>query len=108
MGVWVCRVGYAAELALLMDQAGACSTLCHRWMPIRGGDSAFSHFRFPTCRSILLTSEKFNEGRKPTSLIRFMEPSKRGLPVAKCSSHGSLANTLWLPNLDDELGSHTV
>ena len=90
------------------QQAGACSTLCHRWVPIRGGDGAFPHLRFLTCRSIFLTSEKFNEGRKPTSLaIRFTEHPNE-VPVAKRSSHGRLLSTLWLPNLGDELGSHTV
>ena len=55
----------------------------------------------------MLTSEKFDEGRKPTSLaIRFTEHNE--VPVAKRSSHGRLLSTLWLPNLGDELGSHTV
>jgi hypothetical protein len=72
------------------------------------GDGAFSHVRFRSQWSILLTSEKFNEGRKPTSVaIRFTEHPNE-VPVAKRSSHGRLLSTLSLPNLGDELGSHTV
>jgi hypothetical protein len=69
-------------------KAGACSTLCHRWMPIRAGDGLFSHVRWPTLWSILLTSE--TKANYPRIQIR---PLLLGTNIAR----GSLAMGYRMP-----------
>jgi hypothetical protein len=48
----------ACGMTLPCIWAGACSTLSHRWMPIRDGDATSMLFLVPEPWSILLTFQK--------------------------------------------------